>query len=102
MTGRTSGGEHEPTQGENLQQRLVRSCSFQLAGALTVPVGPPLSSDGDLREAVLLWEVQDHFLQHEGLHEPDGPPAEPLHGQPGLPEGPGRNVSEALMERGKI
>lgn len=54
-------------------------------------------SDGDLRQTLLLREVQDHQQQHERLHDQERAAADDLYVQRRLPESLGRNVS-ALHE----
>ena len=60
------------------------------------------TSDGRLRKALLQREIKDHKLQHERLHDQDGPDAEGLHAQHRLPESPGRDVSNRWWYRDDI
>lgn len=54
---------------------------------------PLMFLDGDLRQTLLLWEVQDHHHQHERFHDQERQAADNLHVQCWLPESRGRNVS---------
>lgn len=49
--------------------------------------------DGDLRQTLLLWQVQDHHHQHERFHDQERQAADNLHVQCWLPKSRGRNVS---------
>lgn len=60
---------------------------------LPLNTAPNVCQDGDLRQALLQWKVEDHNRQHARLHEQNRLPADHLHVQRRLPESAGRDVS---------
>lgn len=53
--------------------------------------------DGDLREALLHREIEDHNHQHERFHDPSRQAADCLYVQCWFPESTGRNVSAVFI-----